>query len=551
MKIKNLNQPLLISIVLYLLGVLLVNPLGNFPINDDWLFQRQIEAFSKGIFKMNVLIDPTFIFQAVLGRLWSLFFGYGFVSLRIFTIILTLLFFIGISLILDLIKTNRKTKLVVLLCLAFNPLIFTSSLTFMTEIYFLVTTVFSFYFFLKFFESKNLYHLLLGSIFCAFSFLVRQVGLVTFIAFLISNLLFRFRDKNFCRNLITSLLPLLVGFVILKYWPSYGVGKAIIFESKFLSVKILQVFFSVPLIAFFVGPVILMYLKKLSRLSVLTALPIALLIFKHDVFPLGNVFYLESLYSKVSFRNDLSLFNNVIFKSLVSLYVGILIVALFWILFDVIKKRPRNVFLFLVSLGYLVSAFLGTDTYDRYLLPFVVSFVVLIVSLNLEEEPMHFRTILFCLVFMAFVTLFLNYEFMTVRRLKWDQVKNIQERFAIGEEIFLDGVYTKYVYASDTNNYSGFGSAVPGGLQRMCYIQDYAIEGKNLFVGVEDFLGKYIENPGIYDGRKVTDVGKIKKHIDELIYNKEYFSPLYSIIGKKAFVGAWCDKDFIESVYKK
>jgi len=39
-----------------------------------------------------------------------------------------------------------------------------------------------------------------------------------------------------------------------------------------------------------------------------------------------------------------------------------------------------------------------------------------------------------------------------------------------------------------------------------------------------------------------------KKHLDELIYKDEYFSILYSIIGKRAFVGSWCDREFLDKI---
>ena len=50
-----------------------------------------------------------------------------------------------------------------------------------------------------------------------------------------------------------------------------------------------------------------------------------------------------------------------------------------------------------------------------------------------------------------------------------------------------------------------------------------------------------IENPRVYGSKKNYSLPSPKKHLDELKYNDEYFSPIYNIVGKKAYVGSWCE----------
>ena len=93
MRISQLKlNPFLLVLFIYLVAYLFVFPFGEFVVNDDWIFVRQIEAFLQGAFKINALVDPTFIAQGVSGFLWSKVFGLSFFSLRMLTLVFTSFF---------------------------------------------------------------------------------------------------------------------------------------------------------------------------------------------------------------------------------------------------------------------------------------------------------------------------------------------------------------------------------------------------------------------------------------------------------------------------
>ncbi|KKS14242.1 MAG: hypothetical protein UU72_C0051G0011, partial [candidate division WWE3 bacterium GW2011_GWB1_41_6] len=139
---------------------------GNFPVNDDWVFVRQVEAFSKGIFTLSAELDPSFISQGFLGLFWGQLFGYSFASLKVLTFIVTLVGLLFFVKILKLFKVPRNYLVVSGLLFLFNPLIFASAFTFMTDNYFLTFTLISVYFYLKYFMAdRSMRYAVLGSLF--------------------------------------------------------------------------------------------------------------------------------------------------------------------------------------------------------------------------------------------------------------------------------------------------------------------------------------------------------------------------------------------------
>ena len=80
MKISGFSKyyVLIATIIIYTLAVWVINPIGNYPVNDDWDFMLHVKYFSEGKFVKNSLIDASFILQGLLGLLWTNIFGLSF-----------------------------------------------------------------------------------------------------------------------------------------------------------------------------------------------------------------------------------------------------------------------------------------------------------------------------------------------------------------------------------------------------------------------------------------------------------------------------------------
>src|SRR3989338_10201145 len=174
---KKINLKLILILSLYIILVLIINPNGNFPINDDWIFYRQVEAFLSGQFRINSLIDPSFISQGVVALFWSKIFGLSFYSLRLLSILFTLVFASFTYRCLKLLNLRKPLAEVAVLILLFNPIILNSSMTFMTEAYFLTFVSTSIFFFIKYFQKSNIPYLILSCIFSGFALFTTQTRL--------------------------------------------------------------------------------------------------------------------------------------------------------------------------------------------------------------------------------------------------------------------------------------------------------------------------------------------------------------------------------------
>ena len=145
-------NPLFLTAAVYLVTVFLVSPWGNFAVNDDWDFYTHVRNFMEGDFTKNSLIDSSFVLQGLMGAGWAKIFGLNFTSLKVLTISFTLLMLLGIYKILLQQKVLRAYQFLILFAIAFNPFVYMSSLTFMTENYFLAFLIWSIYFYLCYLE---------------------------------------------------------------------------------------------------------------------------------------------------------------------------------------------------------------------------------------------------------------------------------------------------------------------------------------------------------------------------------------------------------------
>src|SRR3989344_5269618 len=554
--LKKINLKLILILGLYIILVLIINPNGNFPINDDWIFYRQVEAFLSGQFRINSLIDPSFISQGIVALFWSKIFGLSFYSLRLLSILFTLVFAFFTYRSLEILKIKEYIARLVILLLLFNPIILNSSMTFMTEIYFLAFLSTSIFFFIKYFQKSNIPYLILSCIFSGFALLTRQTGIVLFISFILVILLNSIQKKKFkFLDLGINFVILLIFLVIYFTWPSVGLGissKIIspsIFISRiglFLYIPIYFVFFSLPLILSIKNGFVL----RTRFLTILVAILISFFVYKYDIFPIGNVFYVEDLLSKTGFRTNFSLYDNVLFKVVLSFFISFAFIKLISLVYahsmkDIgFFKRLTSVYLFLVLcfLGFLITSLLGNDFYDRYLITAFYFFIILLCIFVSSLHKLNVKKLYVITALFIFFSFSLQYEFFNVTREKWAQAFKLQEITGLKTGIKVNNEYLRLNH-TDKESFTNNDNDKPVGIEYKCFIQDYAMETNSrlsMFMqSIDNFTMAYIRNPKIYDYKK-ENLPNIKKSISKLIINKEIKSPIYNLVGKKEFVGSWC-----------
>lgn len=204
------RHPILIDLVillsLWVIAVMLVNPIGNFPLNDDWVYGESVRNLIENhTLKIHGYSSSILITQVLWGGLFCLPFGFSFNLLRFSTLVLGIAGSIGTYCLLVQLKSSHRVALIGALALAFNPVYFTLSFTFMTDVPFTALTVLALLFLVRGLQVESDKYLFFGLFFAIAASLCRQIGLFIPVAFVIA---FLIKNGISSRTLIKSLGPL-------------------------------------------------------------------------------------------------------------------------------------------------------------------------------------------------------------------------------------------------------------------------------------------------------------------------------------------------------
>ena len=173
----------LILLLLWLGSVALVNPVGDFPLVDDWSYGITLRHFLEtGDFRTNYAA-MTLITHVLWGSLFCLPGGFSFTALRFSTLVAGYAGVLGCYLIMRQLCQPRSTSIVAALLVAFNPIYFALSNTFMTEVPFTALFVFAALFFARNLKAGSDGDLILATLFAVAATLSRQFALAVPIAF--------------------------------------------------------------------------------------------------------------------------------------------------------------------------------------------------------------------------------------------------------------------------------------------------------------------------------------------------------------------------------
>ncbi len=198
-------------LILWLLIILIINPIGDFPLNDDWCYGKTVKTLcDEGYLKLYNWGEMTLVGHVYWGYFFTKIFGFSFTVLRWSTLVMGLATLIGIYELCKLANISRWVTLVgVLLCMM-NPIFLSLSFSFMTDVPFYCVTIWTFYFFAKALQTDKWQPILWAIFFCYWTFLIRQLAWVFPVVWLITVLLVK---KRTLINLIKAITPLVAVFV--------------------------------------------------------------------------------------------------------------------------------------------------------------------------------------------------------------------------------------------------------------------------------------------------------------------------------------------------
>jgi len=167
-----------VCLLLFVLLVVLANPLHNFPMGDDWEYARTAQRLlTTGQFYRSPVVQATALFSGVWGALFSAALGFSFTTLRLSTLPLAAGAVALFCLILGELGFDAPRQLLGGLTLLVAPLFVFNALSFMTDVPFLFWLLAGWWCALRAFRQGRLAWLVAGSACSALAFLTRQLGL--------------------------------------------------------------------------------------------------------------------------------------------------------------------------------------------------------------------------------------------------------------------------------------------------------------------------------------------------------------------------------------
>lgn len=236
----RIHKDIFLLSLLWLVMVFLVNPIGEFPLQDDWLYSHSVMQFlQKGFIELYDTQTTLAIGNILWGTLFAKFFGFSMSILRIATLVLGLFGVAGTYRLLKSTEAGSFLSFAGALTMATTPLYFGMANSFMTDVPFCAFSILAYAFFLLFLRRDTLRFLVLGIIFSCLAILTRQIAAVVPFSFSLAYLVYRGINRKSLMTAVLiccascaplTMLPLIVKNVPQVYASKWGIF-AILTES--------------------------------------------------------------------------------------------------------------------------------------------------------------------------------------------------------------------------------------------------------------------------------------------------------------------------------
>lgn len=186
-----------------------VNPIGGFPLNDDWSYGKAVQQLlATGVVHIPDWSAVNHIVQLYWGALFCLPFGFSFTALRFSTLTMGLAGILAVYALLREFQPRPPVPLLGALVVAMNPIFLGLSNTFMTDVPFFALFTGSLWLLARGLRRERTGGLIAGLIVAALALLIRQFGLILFIAF---GGAYLFKKRFSLRRGVTALLIAALG----------------------------------------------------------------------------------------------------------------------------------------------------------------------------------------------------------------------------------------------------------------------------------------------------------------------------------------------------
>ncbi len=207
------------------LSVLIVSPVADFPLNDDWLYammgQNTLDA---GAYVAHPFVAANATLHAFWGAAVIAIFGFSYTALRVSTLVFTFLTVWFASRTAREAGATRRPALLAGLVVLVNPIVINLSYTFMTDMMFLAMIAGATWGYVRAFRTGHARDIAIGSSFSALALLVRQMGILHPAVFFIAwaMVFVRRRIIPSPAQIAAYIIPLVIGVALYEWAQSIG-----------------------------------------------------------------------------------------------------------------------------------------------------------------------------------------------------------------------------------------------------------------------------------------------------------------------------------------
>ena len=456
---------------------IVVNPIGNFPLNDDWAYAESVKhLLATGNFQLPGWAVANLLPQVLWGALFCLPLGFSFTALRFSTLTLGLIGVIATYKLFQEIIVDRKIALIGAFILAVNPLYFGLANTFMTDVPHYTITIISLYFFTLGIKKDSLRAIFIAVFWAIVSLLIRQITAALFFGYAVAYVV-----KNKAR--ISSIIMAAILFVCLPvgvqsifshvFWPKtfgdYGYKEQeFVSQFSYINIETIVSFLYFTLGAFvylgcFLFPFLaIAFIIKYNRLKYLThkilltssllflSVTIGIWIFSEKKrMPIAGNVIIDWGLGPLTLRDTLLAQSELIPNSWEIFWLVVTIVAIIGAALLLIFTYLSAFQLFLdrrISLKRKSLILLNNSTAFIYFLPLGLSFffdryLLLLITLSMgmvlnsldkiDSFKLGLKTWLFTLSTILFIGIFTvatTHDYLSWNRVRWQALNNLMQQ---------------------------------------------------------------------------------------------------------------------------
>ncbi|MBD2343412.1 ArnT family glycosyltransferase [Anabaena subtropica] len=449
--------------------------------NDDWAYGWSVKILLEtGDFQLSDWTATNLLPQVFWGALFCLPFGFSFTALRFSTLTLGVIGVITTYLLLREVNSSPKSSLLGALTVAFNPLYFVLSNSFMSDVPSLTFTILSLYFLIRGLNKNSNIEIIIGIFLSFISILNRQLAIVIMPAFSLAYLIKKDLEvKTYLAALtpsifgialylsyshwlrLTERLPLLYSFQGKQLLESFSrnlIEIIAIYSKNLLIISIYLGLFLFPLLIVRVSieyKILSLWQKRISiscTYFIVAVVSVYFLVKRLQMPLVGNVLDsfslgLQALDGYNAFLKPTSRFIISAIWQILTL-VGVVGAALLFqcLLFAIfqifsLKTDLNRKYLLILTISstvlYLLPiAALKDSWFDRYLilcLPFLLIFISIKMN-NVYKNKPSLKAVIICLVMLIFCggfTITATHDYLSWNRVRWQAINDLMQESQI------------------------------------------------------------------------------------------------------------------------